>query len=106
MPKYLVQGSYTAEGAKGLLKEGGSKRVKAVEEALQTLGGKVDAFYFAFGDTDTFVVVDVPDSASVAALSLAFGASGRGHVKTTALLTPAEIDAAVKKKLAFRAPGK
>ena len=106
MPKYLIQGSYTAEGAKGLLNEGGSSRIKAVEEALKSLGGKLEAFYFAFGDTDTFVIVDVPDNASVAALSLAFGASGRGHIKTTALLTADEIDAAVAKKVTFRAPGK
>jgi len=106
MPKYLIQGSYTAEGAKGLLKEGGSKRVKAVEAALKGIGGRVEAFYFAFGETDSFVIVDVPDNASVAALSLAFGASGRGHVKTTALVTPEEIDSAVKKKISFRPPGK
>ena len=106
MPKYLIQGSYSEDGAKGLLKEGGSKRVKAVQEAMKSLGGKLEAFYFAFGETDTFVIVDLPDNASVAAISLAFGSSGRGHIKTTALLAPEEIDAAVKKKVTFRAPGK
>ena len=105
MAKYLIQGSYSSEGAQGLLKEGGSARVKAVSEALKGLDGKVEAFYFAFGDTDTFVIVDLPDNASVAAISLAFGASGRGHVKTTALLGPEEIDAAIKKRVALRMPG-
>jgi len=105
MAKFLIQGSYSSQGAEGLLKEGGSGRVQAVSEALKGLGGKLESFYFAFGETDSFVIVDLPDNASVAAISLAFGSSGRGHVKTTALLTPEEIDAAVKKKVAFRAPG-
>jgi uncharacterized protein with GYD domain len=105
MARYLVQGSYTADGAKGLLREGGTKRVKAVEDAIKSLGGKLEAFYFAFGETDTFVIVDVPDSVSIAALSLAFSASGRGRIRTTALVTPAEIDEAVKRKIAYRAPG-
>ena len=105
MPKYLIQGSYTPEGASGLLKEGGSHRVKAVTEALASLGGKLESFYFAFGETDTFVIVELPDNASVAALSLAFASSGRGHIKTTLLLSADEIDAATKKKLTFRVPG-
>jgi uncharacterized protein with GYD domain len=68
-------------------------------------GRRHEAFYFAFGETDTFVIVDVPDSVSIAALSLAFSASGRGRIRTTALVTPAEIDEAVKRKIAYRAPG-
>ena len=102
MPKYLIQGSYTPEGASGLLAEGGSHRVNAVKEALKSLGGKLESFYFAFGETDTFVIVDLPDHASVAALSLVFAASGRGHVRTTLLLSAEEIDEATKKKLKFR----
>ena len=106
MPKFLYQASYTAEGTKGLLKEGGSKRRAAVEEVMKALGGKVEAFYYAFGDPDVFLIVDVPDQASAAALSLAVNASGAVHLKTTVLMTPEEMDAAAKKTVSYRAPGK
>ena len=75
MAKYLVVATYTAEGAKGVLKDGGSKRRQAAEAALKSVGGKVEAFYFAFGDEDAYVLIDAPDNASVAAASLTIGAS-------------------------------
>jgi uncharacterized protein with GYD domain len=106
MPKYLVQANYVSEGLKGLLKEGGSKRRAAVEKLFESVGGKVEAFYFAFGDTDLFVVADVPDNVSAAALSLTVNASGTATSKVTVLMTPEEVDAAVKKTPSYRAPGK
>ncbi len=105
MPKYLWQASYTAEGARGLLKEGGSKREKAVEEALKSVGGKLDAFYYSFGDADVFIIADLPDNISVAGASLAVTASGAAVTKTTVLLTPKDIDAACKKHWRYRPPG-
>jgi|SRR5579872_379957 len=105
MPKYLLQASYTAEGAKGLLKDGGSKRVHAVEQAVKSAGGKLEAFYFAFGDTDCIVIVDAPDHASITAASLAVNATGAAHTKTTVLLTPEEMDQATKKTVTYRGPG-
>ncbi len=105
MAKYLVQASYTVEGAKGLLKDGGSKRRAAVENVLKGVGGKLEAFYFAFGDTDAFVIADVPDHAGAAAISLAVNASGAAHTKTTVLLTPEEMDQAAKKTVSYRPPG-
>lgn len=105
MPKYLIQASYTSAGAKGVLAEGGTKRRSAVEKAAKSVGGKVESFYFAFGDTDAFVVVDAPDNASVAAVALMVGSSGAASTKTTVLLSPAEIDEAAKKTPSYRAPG-
>jgi uncharacterized protein with GYD domain len=105
MPKFLITGSYTAEGAKGLMKEGGSGRRAAVQKALDGVGGKLEAFYFAFGKDDAYVIVDVPDNASVIAVSLAVNASGVVRVSTTPLISPDELDAASKKSIAFRAPG-
>ena len=105
MPKYLIKASYTAEGAKGLLKDGGSKRRDAAAQALKSAGGKLEAFYFAFGDTDAFVIVDAPDHASVSAASLAISASGAVRTKTVVLLTPEELDQAAKKSVKYRAPG-
>src|SRR5205823_14160730 len=71
MAKYLIEASYTADGAKGLLKDGGTKRRQAAEQAIKSAGGKLEGFYFAFGENDAFVIVEAPDHATVAAVSLA-----------------------------------
>ena len=105
MPKYLVQASYTTEGTKGLLKDGGTKRRAALETLMKELGGKVEAFYFAFGKTDVFVIIDGPDNITVAAVSLAINASGAVSSRTTPLLTPEEMDQATKKTVSYRPPG-
>jgi len=106
MPKYLIQGAYTIEGTKGVLKEGGSKRREAAEALAKSLGGKIEAFYFAFGETDAFAIVDVPDNVSAAAAALAIAASGAVRVKTTVLITPEEMDQAAKKTVSYRPPGR
>ena len=105
MAKFLVQVSYSPDGAKGLRKDGGSKRVAVVTKAAASVGAKVEAFYFSFGDYDAVLIVDAPDSASIAALSLAVTASGAGHLATTPLLTADEMDHASGKKTAYKAPG-
>jgi uncharacterized protein with GYD domain len=105
MAKYLIRGSYTAEGTKGLLKEGGTKRVAAVEKVIEGLGGRLEALYFTFGDADVLAIIDVPDAASAAAFSLAVSATGAVQTSTTPLLTPQEIDQACKKSVKYRAPG-
>ena len=105
MPKFMVQATYTVEGAKGLLKDGGSKRRAAVEKMIAGIGGKLEGFYFAFGAADAVVIVDLPDAASAAAVSLAISATGAVTSSTTVLLTPEEIDAAAKKQVAYMRPG-
>ena len=106
MAKYLLQGSYTAEGSKGLLKDGGSKRRAAAKTLVESLGGKIECIYFAFGETDVVAIVDMPDSASAAAASLTLGASGGVTGKLTVLLTPEEIDQAAKKSASYTPPGR
>jgi len=88
MPKYLIHGSYTAEGVKGLLKVGGSKRRAVVEQLIKNHGGTLEAFYFAFGENDIYAIADLPYNVSIAAISLAVGAGGTFQVSTTVLLTP------------------
>ena len=105
MPKYLLQVNYTTDGAKGLLKEGGSARRSAAQKAAESLGGRIDSMYFAFGDTDAYVVAEMPDHASVAAITLALAASGGATGRTTVLLTPEEMDQATKKTPTYRPPG-
>ena len=105
MGKYLLTVSYTAEGAKGVLKDGGSKRREAAEQALTSVGAKIEAFYFAFGNDDAIVILDAPDHASVAAASLAINATGAVRSKTVVLLTPEEMDRATKQSVSYRPPG-
>jgi uncharacterized protein with GYD domain len=106
MAKFLIQASYTQDGTRGLLKDGGTGRRTAVEQAIKGLGGKLDVFYFAFGETDVFIVVDLPDAASAVAASLTVNAAGGAKVTTTPLMTPEEMDAATKKTVQYRAPGR
>ncbi len=105
MPKYLLEATYTIEGLRGLAKDGGTKRRQAAEEAIKSVGGKVEAFYFAFGDADAYVIADMPDNVSATAVALAVSSTGLVGIKTKVLLTPAEVDAAVQKKVGYRGPG-
>ena len=106
MPKYLLQVNYVGEGVKGVLKDGGTRRRNIADRAIKSMGGTMEAFYFAFGETDVFVIADMPDNVSMAALGLTLGATGAVTSKTTVLLTPKEVDAATKKKPTYSAPGK
>jgi len=105
MPKYMLIGSYTADGAKGVLKEGGSGRRDAARAAIESAGGTMDSFYFGFGTDDYYVTVDFPDHASMAAAALTVGSSGTSRARSVVLLTPEDIDAAANKKVEFRPPG-
>jgi uncharacterized protein with GYD domain len=105
MPKYLFHASYTTEGVKGIRKGGGSARRAAVKQVIESVGGKLEAFYFAFGKSDAIILAELPDNTSAAGLSLAVGAVGAATTRTTVLLTPEEIDAAAKKAVDYRPPG-
>ena len=106
MPKFLFEANYTPEGAKGIVKEGGSARRAAIEKSVSALGGRLEAFYFAFGAVDAYVIVDLPDNVTAAAMALAVGQSGLASTKTVVLLTPEETDAATKKSVSYRGPGR
>ena len=105
MPKYLIEGSYSAQGAEGVRSSGGSARRDAVAEMVGGLGGQVESFYFAFGASDVYVTVDVPDNEAAAAVALAVNATDAIAIKTVVLLTPEEIDAAAERSVAYRPPG-
>ena len=105
MAKYLVQAKYTDQGLEGLLKEGGSKRREAVDKAVKSLGGTLEAFYYAFGDADVVGIADLPDNVSAATFSLMVTAGGGATLKTTVLMTPEEVDQVTKKTMDYRPPG-
>jgi uncharacterized protein with GYD domain len=95
MPKYLFQAKYTEKGLQAILQEGGSKRFQVMGNAVMQLGGKVEAFYYALGDTDLFLIVDLPDTVSASAFSILTNASEAVEVKTVVLVTPEELDRAM-----------
>ena len=106
MAKYMAQFSYTKDGLQGVLKEGGTKRRETTEQLVKAMGGKLEAYYFAFGDYDGIAIFEGPDNINAAAVSMFVNASGAVTVKTTVLLTPEEIDKAVKMSVPYRPPGK
>jgi len=107
MPHYLLTGTYTADGAKALLSEGGTSRKAQATALVKSLGGTVECFYFAYGSDDVVAVIDMPDGASATAASLTVSSSGRVNVRLTPLITPEEVDAASQKSkgATYRAPG-
>jgi uncharacterized protein with GYD domain len=105
MPKYLVSASYTAEGLRGLQRDKASGRRQAITAAVEGVGGKLEALYFALGEDDVYMIVDMPDHASLAALSIAASATGLVRTRTTALMTVEEVDQAFAKSVNYRAPG-
>lgn len=104
MPKYLFQASYSREGVNGLLEVGGSARGKALRESVSSVGGNVEAFYYAFGEDDLIVIAELPDDAAATALSLRISAVGAIAVKTTVLLDPTVIDEAIKRGVSYSPP--
>jgi uncharacterized protein with GYD domain len=102
----MLKARYTEEGVKGVAKGGGSARRAAVQETLEGLGGSLESFYFAFGPHDAFVIADLPDNTTAAAIALTVGASGAASVETVTLLTPEEVDAAAEKSVDYSPPGK
>jgi uncharacterized protein with GYD domain len=105
MPKYLVRANYTASGAAGLLKDGGSGRVEAITALVKSGGGTIEAIYWVMGDDDIIIIVDAPDVEAVAAVSLNVGASGAAECSTSELLTAAQMDEIAKRQITYRAPG-
>jgi len=105
MPKFLIEATYTPEGAKGVQTAGGSSRRDAVADLAKSVGGTLESFHFGFGDSDAYVICDLPDNESATAVALTVNAGGVAAVKTIVLLTPEEVDAAAQRSADYRPPG-
>jgi uncharacterized protein with GYD domain len=105
MPKYQIEASYSSEGVKGVADKGGSARRETVEQLIAGLGGKMESFYFAFGDADVYVVAELPGDEAAAALALSINQSGSTKIRTVVLLTAEQLDAAASMTPAYRPPG-
>ena len=105
MPKYMISANYTAEGMAGVRAAGAKARVDAVSTMLEAMGGRLESFYFAFGDTDVFAVAEVPDDEAAAAVAIASNSSGAVSTHTTKLLTVDQIDDALRRSVNYQPPG-
>ena len=91
MSKYLIQGNYVGDGVAGLRADGGAKRLAAATAAVESVGATIDCFYYAFGDTDLYGIVDAPDEQTAFDASLLINASGAVSVTLTPLFDPSVI---------------
>ncbi|MER7442308.1 GYD domain-containing protein [Micromonospora avicenniae] len=105
MAKFLLKSTYTVDGIKGLLMDGGSKRAEAATKAIEGLGGRVESLCFGLGAHDTYVVCELPDHKTAAALAIAIRAAGGVDTRVTPVLTPEEVDEATRKQLKYQPPG-
>jgi uncharacterized protein with GYD domain len=105
MPMFLIEASYSSEGVTGVADKGGTARRDAVEQLIAAVGGKMESFYFAFGDADVYVIADLPSDEAAAGLALSINRSASTKIRTIVLLTPEQVDAAAKMAPEYRAPG-
>jgi uncharacterized protein with GYD domain len=105
MPKYLITANYNAKGLEGVRAAGAKARVDAVSTMLEAVGGHLDSFHFAFGDTDVFAIADVPDDEAAAAVAIAINSSGAVNIHTTKLLTVEQVDEALRRTVSYQPPG-
>jgi uncharacterized protein with GYD domain len=105
MGHFLIKGSYTQAGIQGVLKDGGTGRREAIDALVKSVGGTIEACYWALGDDDIIIIAEVPDNISAAAIAATVGATGAASIRTTVLLSAADVDAAVAKHPSYRAPG-
>jgi len=97
MPHYLSQVAYSREGWQALLANP-QDRIEAVRPAVEKLGGKIKSAWFAFGEYDVVVILEMPDNVSAAAIAIAFAGGGAcKSVQTTPLMTVQEAVQAMKK---------
>ena len=105
MAKYLLEVSYTSDGMKGVLKEGGTSRRTMVENLASNMGGTIESFHYAFGENDAYIIAEFPGDVDAAAVAMTVGAAGAATVRTVTLLTPEQIDEATQKTVEYRPPG-
>ncbi|SDZ39004.1 Uncharacterized protein, contains GYD domain [Micromonospora pattaloongensis] len=101
MAKFLIRASYTQDGAKGLIKVGGTARRDTAAKAIGSLGGTLEAFYFSPGEEHVYIFCDLPDTKAVMALVTTVEAAGGSTASAVELLTAEDVDAAVKQKVDF-----
>jgi len=103
--KVSVPGFVHARRVAGRHERQGLRRKAAVQSAIKSIGGKLESFYYAFGDDDVVLIADLPDNVSAAAITLTTGSTGLVNIRTTPLLTVDEVDKALEITAKYRPPG-
>jgi uncharacterized protein with GYD domain len=107
MPFYLTKFSYTPDTWARLIANPEDRR-EAAQEYIESVGGKLHGFWYAFGEQDGYNLWEAPDNVSMAAVALAIGGGGAlSSAETTVLLTVEETMEALRKAGAVqdRPPG-
>lgn len=105
MARFMFKVSYSKEGMQGVIKEGAVNRKTFIEKMAAEMGGSISSFDFAFGDTDAYVIAEMEDQITAAAVATAVAASGAGSIETVVLLSADDVDRAIGKHAPYRAPG-
>lgn len=105
MPKYLIQVSYTLDGLRGLINDTATHRAAVGKAAVESLGGTLEETYWAFGEYDLVAIADFPDNVTASAFGMQLSAAGAVKTRTTPLMTAAEVDRAIKKRVKYSPPG-
>jgi uncharacterized protein with GYD domain len=105
MATYLHIGSYTRSGAVALRDAGGSARAAAVRDAVESVGGTVQAIYWGFGASRVYAILELPDDLTATALNLAVDAAGALELETVRLHSAEEIDLAARQARSYDPPG-
>jgi uncharacterized protein with GYD domain len=107
MPLYLTKFSYTPETWARMIRNPEDRRT-AAQSYIESVGGKLHGFWYAFGEDDGYTLWEAPDNVSMAAVALAIGSGGAlSSFQTTVLLTVEETMDALRKAgdVGYRAPG-
>jgi uncharacterized protein with GYD domain len=105
MPMFLATGPYSSAGAAGLTKAGARQRASQIAAMAERLGGRLEAMYFGLSESDTYIVFELPDIATAAAIAKAVNAAGTGHCNMQPILTPEQMDEALEIDTTFTPPG-
>lgn len=103
--KYLVKAKYSASGIGGVMKMGGTSRRQAIDKMLNDLGGKLESFYYTLNPDEAYLICELPDEITGAAVSMTVDSTGMADISITSLLTPEDIDKASHIAVNYRTPG-
>ena len=105
MPHYLFRASYSTQGIQGVMREGPTARIKAVDQLATSVKGRLIGAWWAFGDDDFVMIMELPDNTAAMAVSAHVSSSGVAKITTTVLLTADEAQAAMNSSVTYRLPG-
>ena len=90
MPKYLVLFTYSEESLAAMI-DNPVDREPAIVRVLESVGARLEVFYWMFGPNDGMAVVDAPDSVTMAGVSAAVTSTGTDRAETHELFSTADI---------------